>query len=487
MFNQVLQHVARDFVDTLPDSAIYSRAAEGLLSELHDPHTAYLSPKLYRSLTERTEGKYAGIGANVDVRDEWPTVVQPLIGGPAIQAGMQAGDRITDVDGQPMHGKSNEEFQRMLRGAPGSTVKLTVERPGVATALKFELTRREIHVGSVQHPTMLDGGIGYVALTIFSDSSLVDLRHAIDSLRSAGMKTLIFDLRGNPGGLVAQGIGVSDLFLDAHQRVLSIRGRTADATQTFDDAATQPWPGLPIVVLVDSNTASAAEIVAGAMQDHDRAVLLGTTTYGKGSAQNIFPLKDGGAAKLTTALWFTPSGRSINRRREFDDDDPAADSSAKNQRPKFKTDDGRTVLGGGGITPDVTYTPTARPASDTVFQRALGKQIPQFSDALTAYALAIKTSRAVTGPDFVVTPEMRTELLRRMRERGIKVDDAIYASASSLIDRVLGYEIARYVFGEQAVFMRRLRDDAVMAKALVFARGATSQKELLDRATDTNK
>jgi carboxyl-terminal processing protease len=313
------------------------------------------------------------------------------------------------------------------------------------------------------------------------------LRRAIDSLRTAGMKTLIFDLRGNPGGLVAQGIGVSDLFLDAHKRILSIRGRTADATQTFDDAAPQPWPGLPLVVLVDSNTASAAEIVSGALQDHDRAVLLGTTTYGKGSAQNLFPLTDGGAAKLTTALWFTPSGRSINKRREFDEDDPAADSSAKNQRPKFKTDDGRTVLGGGGITPDVIYTPTPRPASDTVFQRALGKQIPQFSDALTDYALAIKTSHAVTSPDFVVTPEMRAELLRRMRQRGIKVDDATYAAAASLIDRVLGYEIARYAFGEQAVFMRRMRDDAVMAKALAFARGATSQKDLLDRAVDAAK
>jgi carboxyl-terminal processing protease len=488
MFNQVLQHVAQDYVDTLSDSTIYADAAQGLLSELHDPHTAYLSPKLYKSLTERTEGKYAGIGANVDVRDEWPTVVQPLAGGPAMAAGMQAGDRITEVDGEPMQGKTNEEFQKMLRGAPGSVVKLTVERPGVATALKFELIRREIHVGSVQHPTMLDGGIGYVALTIFSDSSSVDLRHAIDSLRAAGMKTLIFDLRGNPGGLVAQGIGVSDLFLDARQRILTIRGRTPEMSQTFDDNAAQPWPTLPLVVLVDSNTASAAEIVAGALQDHDRAVLLGTTTYGKGSAQNIFPLSDGGAAKLTTALWFTPSGRSINKKRDFDDDDqPAPDSSAKKRRPRFKTDDGRTVLGGGGITPDVTYTPTPRPASDTVFQRALGKQIPQFSDALTDYALSIKTSHAVTSPDFVVTPEMRAEFLRQMRARGIKIDDATYNAASSLIDRVVGLEIARYVFGDQAVFMRRLRDDAVMTKALAFARGARSEKELLDRATENGK
>jgi carboxyl-terminal processing protease len=261
----------------------------------------------------------------------------------------------------------------------------------------------------VQHATLFEDGIGYVALTIFSDSSSVDLRGAIDSLRAAGMKTLIFDLRGDPGGLLAQGVGVSDLFLDPKQRIVSIRGRTPEATQAFDDGAAQPWPSLPVIVLVDSNTASAAEIVAGALQDHDRAVVLGATTYGKGSAQNLFPLTDGGAAKLTTALWFTPSGRSISRKRDTDDDDDAGSISPipeKKERPRFKTDAGRTVLGGGGITPDVAFTPPPRPASDTNLQRALGTKIPQFSDALTSYAISIKTSHAVTSPDFTVTPEM---------------------------------------------------------------------------------
>jgi carboxyl-terminal processing protease len=484
MFNQVLQHVARDYVDTLADSTIFARAAEGLLDELGDPYSAYLSPKLYKSLTERTEGKYAGIGANVDVRDDWPTVVQALPGGPAIAAGLQAGDRITEVDGQPMRGKTNEEFQRMLRGAPGSVVRLSIERPGLATTLRFALTRSEIRVASVRNATLLDEGQGYVALTIFSDSSSVDLRRAIDSLRGVGMKTLFFDLRGDPGGLVAQGVGVSDLFLDPRQRIVTIRGRTPEASETFDDKAPQPWPALPMVVLVDSNTASAAEIVAGALQDHDRAVVVGTTTYGKGSAQNLFPLTDGGAAKLTTALWFTPSGRSINRKRSANDDAEFADSNLDRKRPKFRTDAGRTVLGGGGITPDVIFSRGTRPASDTVFQRALGKQIPQFSDALTAYAISVKTSGKVTSPDFVVTPQMRAELLKRMRERGITVDEATYNAASSLIDRVLGYEIARYAFGEQALFMRRLKDDAMMTKARAFARGATSQQQLLDRAAD---
>jgi carboxyl-terminal processing protease len=449
------------------------------LGELGDPYSAYLSPRLYRSLTERTEGRYAGIGANVDVRDAWPTVVVAMPGGPALAAGLRAGDRIIEVDGTPMHGKTFEETQKLIRGTPGSTVRLTVERPGVAAAMRVDLVRREIHVQSVQHPTLLGDGIGYVALTIFSDSSSVDLRRAIDSLRGVGMHTLIFDLRGDPGGLLAQGVAVSDLFLDAKKRIVTIRGRTPDATQSFDDPAPQPWPDLRLVVLVDSGTASAAEIVAGALQDHDRAVLLGATTYGKGSAQNLFPLIDGGAAKLTTAQWYTPLGRSINRKRTPDADGAPVEPV---KRPKFKTDAGRTILGGGGITPDVLLPPSPRPASDTVFQRALGKQIPQFSDALTEYAIAVKMSGAVTSPDFVVTPEMRAELLRRMRARGIRIDDATYRDATSLIDRVIGYEVARYVFGEQALFMRRLKGDSMMARAVEFARGASSEQELFERA-----
>jgi carboxyl-terminal processing protease len=292
------------------------------------------------------------------------------------------------------------------------------------------------------------------------------------------MKTLIFDLRADPGGLLDQGVAVADLFLDPQQPIVSMRGRVSEMTRSFEDAAPQYWPGMPLIVLVDSGSASASEIVAGALQDHDRAVLIGTTTYGKGSAQNVFPLADGGAVKLTTALWFTPSGRSINRKRAAEDED--GDTSTV--RPKFKTDSGRTVLGGGGITPDVFFARPAPPAADSAFQRALGKNIPQFRDALTDHALSIKAARAVSSPDFVVTPAMRAELLKRMRARGITVDERLYHNAASLIDRALGYEIARYSFGETGEYARRLRDDPMVAHAVNFARGATTQRELLDRA-----
>lgn len=481
LLEEVIGHVSRDYVDTLSDSTLYARAAEGLVDELHDPHSEYLSPKLLASLSERTSGRYAGVGAQIDVRDGWMTVISPLPGGPARDAGIQTGDRITEVDGKPMHGVTLEEAQKALRGAPGSVVRLTIERPAVAAPIKFAITRREIRVRSVQHATMLRDGVGYVALTIFSEASAPDLRRSIDSLRGAGMRTLLFDLRGDPGGLLDQGVQVADLFLNPGQRIVSMRGRTPDATQTFDDRTPQTWPDLPVALLVDSNTASAAEIVAGALQDHDRAVVLGAPTYGKGSAQNVFRVGNGGAVKLTTALWYTPSGRSINRSHPNPDDD-TADTIAKRPPPTYKTDAGRTVLGGGGIYPDVVLPTATPPAADSVFQRAIGKQIPQFRDALTDYALSRAGTHDIASPDFTVTPAMRAELLARMKARGIAMDPAVYEQSAPLIDRLLGYEIARYVFGEQAESARRLHDDTAVAAAVRFVSGATTQQELLRRA-----
>jgi carboxyl-terminal processing protease len=296
----------------------------------------------------------------------------------------------------------------------------------------------------------------------------------------------VFDLRGDPGGLLDQGVGVADLFLNPGQRIVSMRGRTPDISRTFDDRAPQQWPDLPVAVLVDTNTASAAEIVAGALQDHDRAVVLGAPTYGKGSAQNVFRVADGGAVKLTTALWYTPSGRSINRKHPSPDDD-TADTGAKHPPPTYKTDAGRAVLGGGGINPDVFLPPSAPSAADSAFQRALGKQIPLFRDALTDYALSLAGKHSIASPDFAVTADMRAELLRRMRSHGVTIDNTVYDAASSLIDRLLGYEIARYVFGEQAESARRLRDDAAVAAAVKFVSGATTEKELLRRAAAAPK
>ena len=487
LFDEVVTHLKRDYVDTLPDSLIYRNAVRGLIGELHDPHSVFLDPKRLSRLDESTSGHYAGVGIQMDVRDSGITVVATLHGTPAEQAGMTSGDRIVEIDGKPTHGLTSDEALKTLRGPAGTTVHVSVERPGVETPLAFTLTRREIQVNPVQHALMLGDGIGYVDLTIFSADAAADLSHATDSLRAAGAKSLVLDLRGNPGGLLDQGIGVADLFLDAGQPIVSTRGRTSNENQSFSDHAAQRWANMPLVVLTDSNSASASEIVAGALQDHDRAVVIGTATYGKGSAQRIFRIDDG-AVKLTTALWYTPSGRSINRPRPDasatgDDDESIGTARADSTKPKpaFKTDGGRTVLGGGGIAPDVVVPSRVATKSDSAMQTALGAKVVQFRNVLVDYAISLKASHAITSPNFTVTPAMRDEVYKRMQARGITLDRALFNGADSLVTRALTSQITRFVFGPQAEFERQLRADADIAKARELLRGAPTSAELLQR------
>jgi carboxyl-terminal processing protease len=483
LFDEVLQHLRNDYVDPLPDSLLYRRAAAGVIEELHDPHSVFLDPKRLTRLDESTSGHYAGVGLQMDARDSGITVIGALPGTPAERAGILTGDRIVEIEGRPTHGLTQEEALRALRGAPGSTVHLMVERPGVPARVPFTLTRAEIAVSPVQNALLVGDRVGYVDLTVFSTSAAADLAHAIDSLRTAGARSLVLDLRGDPGGLLDQGVGVADLFLDAGQKIVTTRGRTADENHSYADGAPQRFAGMPLVVLTDSGTASASEIVAGALQDHDRALVVGTATYGKGSAQRVFRLADG-AVKLTTALWYTPSGRSINRPRasggEEEGDDGVRPDSAP--RPRFRTDGGRTVLGGGGIVPDVEVAALASSAADRALQAALGAKVAQFRDAMVDYALSLKASRAVTSAEFAVTPAMRDELYRRLTARGVAIPRAVYDSAAPLVNRALGAQIARYVFGPRAQSARSLREDATLTRALALLDGVQTPQALLGRA-----
>ncbi len=479
LFDEVFEHLEKDYVDTLADSTLYRRAVRGVLSELGDPHSLYLDAKRLEGLDESTSGHYAGVGIRMDVRDSGIAVIATLPGTPAERAGIATGDRIVEIDGRATHGLTTDEAFKALRGAAGSTVHISVLRPGMADRLVFTLVRREILVNPVQHALLLSGGVGYVDLSVFSTEAAADIAHAVDSLRAAGARSLILDLRGNPGGLLDQGIAVADLFLDAGRGIVSTKGRSAAENASYDDRAPQRWSDMPLAVLTDSGSASASEIVAGALQDHDRALVVGTTTYGKGSAQRVFRLGSG-AVKLTTALWYTPSGRSINHPHApsgTENDDAATPDSTP--RPVYHTDAGRVVLGGGGIVPDVVVPTRVATPEDSALQSAIGAKVPQFRDAVTEYAVALKASRAVASPDFVVTPAMREELYRRLQARGVRVDRAVYAADTSLVDRALGSIVARYVFGPRAELLRTLAADATMTRALQLIRGARSQKALL--------
>ena len=482
LFDDVMTHVSRYYVDSIPESDLYRKAVDGMIAELGDPHTAFLAADRLRRLSESTTGRYGGVGIQIEPRDRWITVIAPLPDTPAEQAGIQTGDRIVEIEGESTEGWTADEAMKALRGNPGSRVSFAVERPGLATRLPFTVTRREIKIRSVQHVSMLRDSVGYLDMNVFSEETADDLRAGIDELVDDGAREVILDLRGNPGGLLDQGVGVSDLFLDPGDKIVGMRGRTREANRDFMDRTAERWPDLSLIVLVDSGSASASEIVAGALQDHDRAVILGTTTFGKGSAQSVFPMMNEGALKLTTALWYTPSGRSINRPMAAADSEPG--ESADTTRQVYTTAGGRKVVGGGGIVPDlIVPDPIAGPA-ELEFQQALGRKVPDFRDALNDYVRSLKTDRAISSPDFTVTPALRDGLWARMQRRGIEVDRAVYDSASALVDRVLALEIARYVFGGDAEFRRTVRDDPAIQAALALAAESGTQRELLEGAAE---
>jgi carboxyl-terminal processing protease len=479
LFQSVFRRVQNDFVDSVGDSALYRKSLDGMLYELKDPYSTFLPPDRFARLSETTSGNYAGLGLETDLRDGWLIVVAPMPGGPAERAGLQPGDRIIEVMGKTAKGWTSEEASRALRGAPGTSVTLKIERPGVAAPIVLTLTRTTIHQSAVRRSSMLADGVGYIDLKAFSDSTAKELNGAITGLLGHGMKTLVLDMRTNPGGLLTQGVRVSDLFLNPGQKIVSMRGRLPEANRDFADTAAQRWPSLPLIVLVDGRSASAAEIVAGALQDHDRALIVGRATYGKGSAQSVVSFGAEGGLKLTTARWFTPSGRSIAR--------PPVDEDSDDPPPviheRYHTDGGRLIYGGGGILPDVVAGDSVTPIAEANFIRVLGANAGHFRDAVTDYALSLKASGGVASPEFVVTPAMREEVWKRMKARGIDIPRLVFDDAEALVSRLIGFDIARYVFGGDAEFRRRASVDRPLQKALELARGARTESDLLRKAT----
>jgi carboxyl-terminal processing protease len=478
LFADVLAHV-RDFhVDSLSEGELYRRATVGMLKELRDPYAALLTGQDFERLEERTTGDYAGVGLEVDARNGWITVVSAMQATPADRAGIRPGDLLEEVDGQPAAGWTVSRAVEALRGQEGTGVDVRFRREGAAVPLHYRLTRERIHQRAVPPGLLLDGGVGYLSMVMVRENSAEELSQEVTRLVARGMKALVLDLRSNPGGLRDEAVRAADLFLDARQDILVSRGRAPGDNHTWTDVAPQHWRWLPIVVLVNRGTASAAEIIVGSLQDHDRALVVGDTTYGKGIVQTLFPLGPRTALRITTARWYTPNGRSIQGALL----DSVMGSEHRVVDVGFRSDAGRVLPGGGGIVPDVILRRDTLSDAEQRFVRAFEGQVPVFRDILTAYALELRQAHRLSAADFVVTAAMRQEIRRRLVARGVSLPDSTFDAGERIVDEQLGYEIARYAFGQDAERLRRVREDGQVREAMVLLRSAQSPRALLGMA-----
>ncbi|MGH7677164.1 MAG: S41 family peptidase [Gemmatimonadaceae bacterium] len=308
LLEQVMERLRRDYIDTISTEQMLRLAALGVPQEVDERYSKLLTPERAERLRRNSIGQ-ASVGLEVDIRDGFVVVIAPLAGTPADSAGIEPGDVLVSINGATTYGLTMEEIERALHGPAGSQVELGIDRDDESRS--FKLTRRPIVARAVRRAVMIAPGIEYVKLATINADAASELRRAVEA--HPRKDALILDLRENPGGQLQQALGVADLFLDDGQKIVGTRGRTPDDNRDYVDRARQPWPTLPIVVLVDSGTASAAEVVAGALKDNGRAVLVGSPTYGKGSAQSLLPTTGGYVLRLTTARWLTPRGRVIER------------------------------------------------------------------------------------------------------------------------------------------------------------------------------
>ncbi len=371
-FTEVYDVVEQNYAEPVnPDKAIYNGAIPGMLHVL-DPHSNFFDPKSYSLLREDQRGKYYGVGMTVGPRNNKVIVIAPFVGTPAYRAGIHPGDIIAAVDGKATDNMTTGDVADLLKGPKGTTVHITILREGAEKPLEFAVVRDEIPRYSVDLHFMIKPGIGYMHVSGFNETTEKEVQDALDTFYQQGeLKGLILDLRQNPGGLLNEGVGVADKFLHKGQLIVSHHGRSSPERR-YTASHGNGGRDYPLVVLVNRGTASAAEIVAGAIQDHDRGLILGETTFGKGLVQTVYPLSNDTGLALTTAKYYTPSGRLIQRDYSnvslYDYYFERDENNNANKEVKL-TDSGRTVYGGGGITPDVKFdNPKSNHFQDTLLQ-----------------------------------------------------------------------------------------------------------------------
>jgi carboxyl-terminal processing protease len=474
-FSDVYRVVQENYAEPVsPDKSIYNGAIPGMLRVL-DPHSNFFDPKAYAALREEQRGKYYGVGMQVGPRNNKVIVIAPFAGAPAYRAGIRPGDIIIAVDGKQTDNMSTSDVAELLKGPKGTSVKITVLREGSDKPLDFTVIRDEIPRYSVDVHFMIRPGIGYVHVSGFQETTEKEVRDALDEF--GDIHGLILDLRQNPGGLLSEGVGVADQFLKKGQVIVSHHGR-ASAEKVYKATHGNGGKDYPIVVLVNRGTASAAEIVAGAIQDHDRGLIAGETTFGKGLVQTVYPLSENTGLALTTAKYYTPSGRLIQREYTgvslydyYYNDRENGDSTVGNHEVKM-TDSGRTVYGGGGITPDVKIAnPKTNKFQDTLLEKYA------FFNFAKHYVINHSVNR-----QFEVDDAVMQEFRKYLDEQKVTFTEADLAENNDWIRSNIKAELFINEFGQQEGMRVHAETDPEVQKGLDLLPQA---KQLADNAKKT--
>jgi carboxyl-terminal processing protease len=479
VFTAALNAIDANYVGTVESDRLVYGAITGMLQTL-DPHSSFMDPRTYAQMRERQEGRYYGLGITIAVVDGEITVVSLFEGSPAYQKGLRRGDIIAKIEGEETKGWTSDDAVRKLRGPKGTPVKIALKRSSFDQLIDLAVVRDEIHIPTVPAAFMLDPQTGYVRLSEFGENTDQELGQALRALQRQGMKRLVFDLRNNPGGALDQAIKVANRFLPRGDMVVYTRGRVPNSDQDYRATESSDYLNVPMVTLTNRSSASASEIVSGALQDHDRSLIVGETTFGKALVQSVYRVSEGAGVAVTTAHYYTPSGRLIQRPWDdsFDeyltytyrDQDP---NKAHSPEDLKLTDAGRKVYSGGGIEPDRRYdgpiegfNPTrfgrtlyARNIFDVYAQRFARKGDTRISQSPSAPAREL-------SPGYDVTDAMVAEFRGLVEKSKVKLDEADWQKDLPFIKAMIRYEIDLDLFGVETARKDLVKSDPQLQFAL---------------------
>ena len=457
VFTAALTAIDNNYIGTVESDRLVYGAITGMLQTL-DPHSSFMDPRTYAQMRERQEGRYYGLGITIAVVDNEITVVSLFEGSPAYQKGLRRGDIIAKIENEETKGWTSDDAVRRLRGPKGTPVKISLKRSGYDQLIDLAVVRDEIHIPTVPAAFMLDGQTGYVRLSEFGENTDQELGQALRALNRQGMKRLVFDLRNNPGGALDQAIKVANRFLPRGDMVVYTRGRVPNSDQDYRATESSDYLSLPMVTLTNRSSASASEIVSGALQDHDRSLIVGETTFGKALVQSVYRVSGGAGLALTTARYYTPSGRLIQRPWDGTFDEYLT-YSLKDQHEREKSADqlkytagGRKVYSGGGIDPDLRFDGPVEGFNPTRFGRTLHAR-GFFLSYAEAFSAEGDTRIGHSGPtrrlvkkDFTVDDAMVADFKKFVVSKNVKIEEDAWTKDFEFIRAMIRYAIDEQVF-----------------------------------------